>query len=411
MPTFIASIRDSTGQQKKEKLTADNIQAARTSLINKGLSVQDIKKAGFNLKDIDFDELNEAFTIATARITVKDIAVFSRQFAAMVNAGVGMVRCLGVLTEECENPKLKHALKKISGEVQEGTNLSEAMGKHPACFSDLYVAMISAGEVGGVLDEVLNRLAKLLEDAARLENEMKSAMSYPVTVGTLAVIIFISLCVFLLPTFSAIFEDIGVELPAFTKFMLGISDFLIDVKKSLTVAVVLFVLKLIYDQWYKTPAGKLIMDKIFLKLPLFGELITKTATARFCRTFGTLSRAGVPILTSLEIVRDTAGNQAISNSVEAARNEIQGGGMIGVALERDKVFPALAIAMMKIGEETGQIDQMLMKVADFYEDEVEQAVKALTSMLEPVMIVVIGGMVGSILLSMYLPMFKVFESL
>ncbi len=238
---------------------------------------------------------------------------------------------------------------------------------------------------------------------------MKSAMSYPVTVGTLAVIIFISLCVFLLPTFSAIFEDIGVELPAFTQFMLGISDFLIDVKKSLGLGAILLVLKLIYDQWYKTPAGKLIMDKIFLKLPLFGELITKTATARFCRTFGTLSRAGVPILTSLEIVRDTAGNQAISNSVEAARNEIQGGGMISVALERDKVFPA--IAMMKIGEETGQIDQMLMKVADFYEDEVEQAVKALTSMLEPVMIVVIGGMVGSILLSMYLPMFKVFESL
>ncbi|MBC6472072.1 MAG: type II secretion system F family protein [Hormoscilla sp. GM102CHS1] len=351
MPTFIASIRDSTGQQKKEKLTADNIQAARTSLINNRLSVQDIKKAGFNLKDIDFDELNEAFTIATASITVKDIAVFSRQFAAMVNAGVGMVRCLGVLTEECENHKLKHALKKISGEVQEGTNLSEAMGKHPACFSDLYVAMISAGEVGGVLDEVLNRLAKLLEDAARLENEMKSAMSYPVTVGTLATIIFISLCVFLLPTFSAIFEDIGVELPAFTQFMLGISDFLIDGKKSLGLGAILFALKLIYDQWYKTRRGKLIMDKIFLKLPLFGELITKTATERFCRTFGTLSRAGVPILTSLEIVRDTAGNQAISNSVEAARNEIQGGGMISVALERDKVFPALAIAMMKIGEQ------------------------------------------------------------
>ncbi|MGK7902879.1 MAG: type II secretion system F family protein [Hormoscilla sp.] len=411
MPKYKAKIRDATGQSKTEQVTADNIQAARTVLINKGLSVQDIKKAGFNLSDIDLDELNEAFTVATATVTVKDVAVFSRQFAAMVNAGVGMVRCLGVLTEECENPKLKHALKKISGEVQEGTNLSEAMGKHPTCFSDLYVAMVSAGEVGGVLDEVLNRLAKLLEDAARLDNEMKSAMSYPTTVGSLAVIIFVALCVFLLPTFSGIFADIGVELPAFTVFMLQISDFLVSPKKSVPVVIALVVFKVIYDQWYKTPPGRLMMDKIFLKLPLFGELISKTATARFCRTFGTLSRAGVPILTSLEIVRDTAGNQAISNSVESARNEIQGGGMISIALERDKIFPALAIAMMKIGEETGQIDQMLMKVADFYEDEVEQAVKGLTSMLEPVMIVVIGGMVGSILLSMYLPMFKVFESL
>lgn len=411
MPTFIANIRDATGQSKTEKVTADNIQAARTVLINKGLSVQDIKKAGFNLSDIDFDELNEAFTIATASVTVKDVAVFSRQFAAMVNAGVGMVRCLGVLTEECENPKLKHALKGISADVQEGTNLSEAMGKHKSCFNDLYVAMVSAGEVGGVLDEVLNRLAKLLEDAARLENEMKSAMSYPTTVGSLAVIIFVALCVFLLPTFSGIFADIGVELPAFTVFMLQISDFLVNPKKSVPVVIAIIVIKIVYDQWYKTPPGRLMMDKIFLKLPLFGDLISKTATARFCRTFGTLSRAGVPILTSLEIVRDTAGNQAISNSVESARNEIQGGGMISAALERDKIFPALAIAMMKIGEETGQIDQMLMKVADFYEDEVEQAVKGLTSMLEPVMIVVIGGMVGSILLSMYLPMFKVFESM
>lgn len=411
MPTFIASIRDSTGKQKQEKVTADSIQAARTSLINKGLSVQDIKKSGFNLSDIDFDELNEAFAIATASVTVKDKAVFSRQFAAMVNAGVGMVRCLGVLTEQCENPKLKHALKKISGEVQEGTSLSEAMGKHPACYDELYVAMVQAGEVGGVLDEVLNRLAKLLEDSARLQNQLKSAMSYPVTVGTLAVIIFIALCVFLLPTFSGIFEDIGVELPAFTKFMLGISDFLINPRKSLPVVAAIIVFKIAYDQYYKTPMGKLMMDKIFLKLPLFGDLISKTATARFCRTFGTLSRAGVPILTSLEIVRDTAGNQAIANAVEASRNEIQGGGMISTALERDKVFPILAIQMISIGEETGQIDQMLMKVADFYEDEVEQAVKGLTSMLEPVMIVLIGGMVGSILLSMYLPMFKVFETL
>ena len=416
MPTYIADVRTAAGQSLKQKVIADSLPDARTALLSKGLDVRDLKKAGGlptldDLKNIDLDALNENFAAATASVTVKDKAVFSRQFAAMVNAGVGMVRCLGVLTEQCDNPKLKKALKQISSEVQEGTGLSEAMSKHPACYDDLYVAMVQAGEVGGVLDEVLNRLAKLLEDSARLQNQLKSAMSYPVTVGSLAVIIFICLCVFLLPTFSAIFEDIGVELPAFTQFMLGISDFLVSPRKSVPVVIAIIVLKMVYDQYYKTPAGKLMMDKIFLKLPLFGDLISKTATARFCRTFGTLSRAGVPILTSLEIVRDTAGNQAIANAVEASRNEIQGGGMIGTALERDAVFPILAIQMIKIGEETGQIDGMLMKVADFYEDEVEQAVKGLTSMLEPVMIVLIGGMVGSILLSMYLPMFKVFESL
>ncbi|MDJ1180666.1 type II secretion system F family protein [Roseofilum sp. BLCC_M91] len=412
MPNFVADVRDSMGNAKRETVKADSLGAARSELLSRGLEVGEVKKAPlFDFANIDFDELNENFAAATASVTVKDKAIFSRQFAAMVNAGVGMVRCLGVLTEQCENPKLKRALKAISAEVQEGSSLSESMGKHPDCYDDLYVAMVSAGEVGGVLDDVLNRLAKLLEDSARLQNQMKSAMSYPTTVGSLAVIIFIALTVFLIPTFAGIFEDIGVELPAFTQMMLVISGFLVDAKKSVTLLVILIVLKVAYDNWYKTPQGKKIMDKQFLKLPLFGDLIKKTATARFCRTFGTLSRAGVPILTSLEIVRDTSGNQTIADAVEASRQEIQGGGMISAALDRYKVFPALAISMISIGEETGQIDQMLMKVADFYEDEVEQAVKGLTSMLEPVMIVVIGGMVGSILLAMYLPMFKVFETM
>jgi len=289
-------------------------------------------------------------------------------------------------------------------------NLSDAMRKHPGCFDNLYVAMIQAGEVGGVLDEVLNRLAKLLEDVARLQNQIKAALSYPVVVGVLATIIFVAMTVFLLPVFANIFADIGVELPLFTRVMMSISEFLRS-PKVLILIVLIPVCMFVYKQYYKTRVGRETIDRLSLKMPLFGDLIEKTATARFCRTFGALTRSGVPILTCLEIVRDTAGNQIIANAVDEARREIQTGGMISIALQRENVFPLMAIQMISIGEETGEIDQMLMKVADFYEDEVEQAVKALTSIMEPIMILFLGGMVGSILLSMYLPMFAVFEKL
>lgn len=412
MPTYVAQVRDAQGNAKKEKIVAETLREARTLLREQYTSVSDLKEAkGFSL---DFD-----FQTAMASVTVKDKAIFSRQFAAMVNAGVALVRALGVLTEQCSNPKLKKALVGISADVNEGTSLAESMRKHPQCFDKLYIAMVEAGEVGGVLDEVLNRIAKLLEDAARLQNQVKSAMSYPVAVGSLAVIIFIGMTTLLLPIFAKIFEDIGLDLPAFTKFMLGISEFLrgpsLPPPKT-NYNVVIFVFSLIglvfvYKRWYNTPPGRLAMDKFFLKAPIFGDIVEKTAVARFCRTFGTLTRSGVPILTSLEIVRDTAGNQVIANGIESARKEIQQGGMISLALQREKVFPILAIQMISIGEETGEIDKMLMKVADFYEDEVEQAVKALTSILEPIMMIVIAVMVGAILLSMYLPMFKVFDGL
>lgn len=413
MPTFLAEVRDSQGVAKKEKVVAESLRDARALLREKGMTIQDLKQAkSFNLKEFDFQA-------AMAKVTVKDKAIFSRQFAAMVNAGVALVRALGVLTEQCTNPKLKKALVGISADVNEGIGLAEAMRKHPDCFDNLYVAMVEAGEVGGVLDEVLNRIAKLLEDAARLQNQIKSAMSYPVAVGSLAVLIFIGMTTFLLPIFAKIFEDLGTELPLFTQIMMGISEifrgpFLPEPKRNFWVFVIIGVIvaaNIAYKQYYKTPVGRLQMDKFFLKAPVLGDLTEKTAVARFCRTFGTLTRSGVPILTSLEIVRDTAGNQVISNAIEAARTEIQGGGMISLALQRENVFPILAIQMISIGEETGEIDKMLMKVADFYEDEVEQAVKALTSVLEPLMMVGIACIVGSILLSMYLPMFAVFDKL
>lgn len=416
MPTFVAQIRDTQGNVKKQKLKADSAREARASLRDQGLFVQNIEEAeSFSFDKLSSIDLNEMM----ASVTVKDKAIFSRQMAVMVNAGVPIVRSLGVLGDQCANPKLKKALLQISDDVQQGNNMSESMRKFPESFDNLYVAMVQAGEVGGVLDEVLNRLSKLLEDDARLQNQIKSAMTYPMTVGFIAVAVFIGMTVFLLPTFAGIFEQLGTELPAFTKVMLAISEFLRgpvlpEEKRNYGIVFLvigLFVGVFAYKRYYATPQGRLVIDRLSLKLPLFGDLIQKTSVARFCRTFGALTRAGVPILTSLEIVRDTAGNKIISNAIDDARLEVQSGGMISAAIDRAQVFPNMSIQMMMIGEETGELDAMLMKVADFYEDEVEQAVKALTSMLEPLMIVVIGTMVGAILLSMYLPMFKVFEDI
>ena len=403
MPTYVATGRDSTGRSRRERVTAANPSEARNLVKDRGVFIQDIKEErGFNL---DFEEIQTNLT----SVTVKDKAIFSRQFAALVNAGVALVRGLGVLGEECPNPKLKRALEEINSDVQQGTSLSDSMRKHPSCFDNLYISLVQAGEVGGVLDEVLNRLAKLLEDLNRLQNQIKSAMAYPVVVSILATVIFVAMTVFLLPTFAEIFEQFDAELPLFTRIMLTISDFLRQPLNWVLMVAVIFISGIVYRRYYATPAGKRTMDRFFLQMPLFGDLVQKTATARFCRTFGALSRSGVPILTSMEIVRDTAGNQVISDAIDEARTEIQTGGMISLALQQHRVFPVMAIQMISIGEETGELDQMLMKVADFYEDEVEQAVKALTSIMEPLMIIVLGAMVGSILISMYLPMFRIME--
>ena len=405
MPTYVATGRDTAGKTTRRKVEADTPAEARTLIKSQGMHIQDLKEQkglSFNFEDIQ---------TSMAKVTVKDKAVFSRQFAALVSSGVALVRGIGILSDQCPNPKLKRALTQINADVQQGTSLSDSMRKHPDSFDNLYVSMVQAGEVGGVLDEVLNRLAKLLEDLNRLQNQIKSAMAYPVTVGFLAVTIFVGLTVFLLPIFAEIFTDLGAELPLFTKVLMAISKMLRTWYLVVGLIGFISVAVFAYKQYYKTPVGKVTMDGFFLKMPLFGDLSQKSATARFCRTFGSLSRSGVPILTALEIVRDTSGNQVVANAINAAQVEIQGGGMISLALEEHDVFPVMAIQMIAIGEETGELDQMLMKVADFYEDEVEQAVKALTSIMEPIMIVVLGGMVGSILVAMYLPMFKVMDHL
>ncbi|MFM7219113.1 MAG: type II secretion system F family protein [Nodosilinea sp.] len=403
MPTYVAIGRDATGAQRRERVAAETPGEARTLLKDQGLFVLDLREeTAFNL---DLETIRTSLT----QVTVKDKAIFSRQFAALVNAGVALVRGLGVLADDCSNPKLKQALLAVNSDVQQGTSLSDSMRKHPACFDDLYVALVQAGEVGGVLDEVLNRLAKLLEDLNRLQNQIKSALAYPVTVGILAVVIFLAMTMFLLPIFADMFESFDAELPLFTQMMLGVSRFLRQPLNWVVMVGVLALVAFLLRRYYTTVNGRRTIDRFALKMPLFGDLIQKTATARFCRTFGSLSRSGVPILTALEIVRDTAGNQVIAEAVDEARKDVQTGGMISLALQKHSVFPAMAIQMISIGEETGELDQMLMKVADFYEDEVEQAVKALTSIMEPLMIIVLGGMVGAILISMYLPMFRLME--
>lgn len=407
MPTYVVQARDAKGNPKKQKIIASSPAEARSTLREQGLFVQELREDQGMGMNFDLTQLQTAMT----SVSVKDKAIFSRQFAVLINAGVAMVRGLGVLADQCPNPKLKKALQEINSDVQQGTNLSDSMRKHPQCFDGLYVSMVQAGEVGGVLDEVMNRLAKLLEDVARLNNQIRSAMTYPVAVGFIAVVIFIGMTVFLVPIFADMFEKLGGDLPFFTKLMMNISEFLRTPVYVLGVIVVVVSSVVAVRQYYKTRVGRETIDRLLLKAPLFGDLVQKNATARFCRTFGSLSRSGVPILTALEIVRDTAGNQVISNAIDTARREVQTGGMISLALQREQVFPVMAIQMISIGEETGEIDAMLMKVADFYEDEVEQAVKALTSIMEPIMIVVLGGMVGSILVALYLPIFKIMDQI
>lgn len=403
MPTFIVEVKDSSGKLSKERVEANSPEQARSFLKERYDTILKVRQAGMNL---DLSNIE----VLLSKVTVKDKAVFSRQFAVMVNAGVAIVRALGVLHQHSTNPKLKKALKGISDQVQQGNNLSDSMSKYPECFDQLYVSMVEAGETGGVLDEVLNRLSKLLEDMARLNNQIKSAMTYPVAVGLFALAVFFGMTVFLIPIFAKIFEDLGAELPALTAFMVNLSKLMRSPKILIPIVIIIAVV-LLFRWYYKTKPGRLQIDALLLKIPLFGPLNEKSAVARFCRVFGTLTRSGVPILNCLDIVSETIGNKVIAGAVDAAKREIQEGGMLSVALDKKQVFPAMAIQMMTIGEETGELDAMMMKVADFYEDEVEQAIKGLTSLIEPIMMVGIATLVGTILLSMYLPMFSIFDQI
>ena len=417
---FEARCLTTRGRTRTVTLNAASPDDARRQLRKSGLRVQEIQLVTDN-NGVDSDDkgkepqtksnllqsLEEALQKPPG---VKDKAVWASKLAALVDAGVPIVRSLDLMATQQKLPMFKKALTAVGLEVNQGTAMGAAMRQWPKVFDQLTVAMVEAGEAGGVLDESLKRLAKLLEDNARLQNQIKGALGYPVAVLVIAILVFLGMTIFLIPTFAGIFEDLGAELPLFTQLMVDLSE-LLRSSAALVFAGALMVMVWMFSRYYATHKGRRVVDRLMLKVPLFGDLIMKTATAQFCRIFSSLTRAGVPILMSLEISSETAGNSIISDAILDSRSLVQEGVLLSTALTRQKVLPDMALSMLSIGEETGEMDQMLSKVADFYEDEVSASVKALTSMLEPAMIVVVGGIVGSILLAMYLPMFTVFDQI
>ena len=421
MVSFTASYTSATGQPRTVTVKANDAVSARRLLRRRGIKPDqlriDPKKGKEKIRSSKEAEsasagwlsmdLGEAFQKQPG---VKEKAIWSSKMSALVDAGVPIVRSLDLMATQQKMPMFKKALTSVGLEVNQGVAMAAAMRRWPKVFDPLTIAMVEAGEAGGVLDESLKRLAKLLEDNARLQNQIKGALGYPVAVLVIAISVFLGMTIFLIPTFAEIFEDLGAELPIFTQIMVNLSSSLRS-SASIIFAGILILLLWLIRRYYNTHKGRRVLDKLILKLPLFGDLIMKAATAQFCRIFSSLSRAGVPILMSMEISSETAGNSIISDAILDSRALVQDGVLLSAALTRQKVLPDMALSMLAIGEETGEMDQMLTKVADFYEDEVESSVKALTSMLEPAMIVIVGGIVGAILLAMYLPMFKVFDKI
>ncbi|MEB3185204.1 MAG: type II secretion system F family protein [Cyanobacteriota bacterium] len=420
MAAFVATYTNARGQERQLQFQAENLQEARRNLRKRGIRAISLQPAASGAATTTakaapgaIRDTRQAFSLETlleARPGIREKALFASKLSALVSAGVPIVRSLSLLSAQQKLPLFRRALEAITADVNQGGSLASAMRRWPTVFDRLSIALVEAGEAGGVLDETLKRLSRLLEDNARLQNQIKGAMGYPVAVLVIAILVFLGMTLFLIPTFATIFEDLGADLPLFTQIMLDLSK-LLRSPLALVLAGGLAIGGWMFVRYYATANGRRRVDAALLKLPLFGDLLQKTATAQFCRTFSSLSRAGVPILLSLEIVRETAGNSIISDAIMNARNDVLEGIPLSTAIASKQVFPEMAVSMLSIGEETGGLDAMLAKVADFYEDEVSAAVKALTSMLEPAMIVIVGGIVGSILLAMYLPMFSIFEQI
>ena len=343
-------------------------------------------------------------------VKLKDMVIFCRQFSSMIGSGVAMIRTLTIISEQCENKKLKEVLQDVKSQVEQGANLSDAFNRHPETFDRLFVSMVKAGETGGILDEVMRKVAEFAEQRQKLNDKVKSAMAYPITALTVAVIVFFVMLTFIIPVFKEMFSGMGSELPAFTQMLIDLSTLMRSAWMLLFLAIVGGIVWSV-KQYVKTETGRFAADSFMLKLPVFGDLIKKVAVARFTRTFGVLVRSGVPMLTALEVVRETAGNAVLSQAVDAVHKEVREGGTISRPLAREALFPPMVVQMVAVGEETGKLDDMLNKVADFYDEEVTNGVEALTSILEPIMVVVIGGIVGSIVVGMYLPIFSIIQNI
>jgi type IV pilus assembly protein PilC len=402
MPTFVYEARDATGQLRKDTIEAANLRAATQRLQEQRMTVIQIKAkaAGAGADGL------AGLLSRMKKVDEQALTVFSRQFATMINAGLAMVRCLDILSEQTEDKKLRETLIQVRRDVEGGSTLSNSLAKHPTVFSMLYISMVKAGEMGGVLDEVLERLAGFMEKDFALKKKVKSALTYPVVILLMATGIVFFLVTYILPTFVALFEGMSLALPLPTQILIAVTKGARNPAVMIPLFILLCVGGFMIGQYIKTPAGRKQYDMMRLNIPVFGLLNRKVAISRFCRTLGTLLSSGVPIMQALEIVGRASGNEIIAMTVTKVRESIREGESIASPLGASGMFPPMVTQMVAVGEETGNLDAMLSKIADFYDTEVEYMLASLTSMLEPIMIVGMGGIVGFIVISVFLPLYQ-----
>jgi type IV pilus assembly protein PilC len=394
MPVFAYAGRGLGGQTARGEVNAADRDAAIGQLRSQGITVATIEER----------KKAKAFGEKKQKITDKDLVVFTRQFATMIDAGLPLVQCLEILSTQTDNKTFGKLLNEVKLDVEAGATYADALKKHPKVFDSLYSNMVRAGEAGGMLDTILQRLAKQMEKAAKLKAQIKSAMVYPAAIVAVAIIVVSVLLVWVIPIFAKMFAEFGGSLPALTQFVIDISNFM--QKYIIFMAIGLGIGLWLLKRYYNTPAGRLKIDGFSLKLPVLGDLIRKIAVARFTRTFGTLIQSGVPIMDSLEIVARTAGNVVVENAIMAARTSVGEGKTLAEPIGKTGVFPPMVVQMISVGEATGALDAMLAKIADFYDEEVDTAVAMLTSLLEPALMVFLGTVIGFIVIAMYLPIFK-----
>ncbi|MFA6030360.1 MAG: type II secretion system F family protein [Elusimicrobiota bacterium] len=400
MPTYAYKVKAADGAVLNGTIEAPQQKAAVEKLRLQKMSVLEISEAGGGL----IGQIKTKLGIGKGSVGSKDLVIFSRQLSTLVSAGVPIVQGLSILEEQMENPAFRKIIGEVRGDIESGLSISDGLRKHPDAFPEIYTAMIRAGELGGILDTILERLSAFLESAEALKAKVKSAMMYPAIVITICLAVTVFLLTFVIPTFKGIFESFGRELPYPTQVIIAISDALRN--QWYMIPIVPTAIWQGFVRAYKTPAGRKYIDGKMLKAPVFGILLKKVAVAKFTRTLGTLIKSGVPIMQGLETVAATAGNMVIEEAVLSARENIREGGRLADPLKKSGLFPPMVTQMISVGEETGSLDTMLIKIADFYDQEVDTAVKGLTSMIEPLVIVFLGTVVGGIVIAMFMPMFE-----
>ena len=399
MPAFVWKGKTRDGKAVSGERVADSKEAVMALLRRDQILVSSVKEKG---KEIALPRMGGG-------VPSKDLAIFVRQFSVMIDAGLPLVQCLEILGGQQENKNFARILQQTRMDVEGGASLADAMRKHPKAFDDLFTNMIAAGEAGGILDTILKRLATYIEKAVKLKAQVKGAMVYPVAVISIAGIVIAVILWKVIPTFAAMFAGLGAELPLPTRFVITLSQWFVRLLPFLVVFMVLGVVA--FRRYYATHGGRRVVDRIVLKLPILGVIMQKIAVARFCRTLSTLISSGVPILDGLEITARTAGNAIVEDAIMAVRKAVESGMTVAQPLKESGVFPPMVVQMIGVGEQTGALDAMLSKIADFYEEEVDQAVANLLTLMEPVMILFLGITVGGIVIAMYLPLFDLISKL